>query len=336
MMNVGTLKTFSYLTSFALLGGIGYNIYDFWNKGQHEQYFVTERAKDVLTGVEEPRPPTSKGLSYQDDIKPAVVDFDWTGAPPPPPADIVEAGTEIEVEELDTPVDDILDVIAIIAASDDPAECRCLIRMVDDTKAENSDFWLYIGDSLPEPHANIAILDIKPATVTFSFADDDRESESIRPHARSDKSLIAKADKNGIVAPRRPSLVSGSKAAVGPKAPLNTEKKNGQFYIGTDDAERFAQNYDDILSRDISSETHYDENGKRDGVKITRVSKDSIAAQHGLQDGDIIKSINGHSVSSKQEAISFAKKNSERYEIWQVEIENLGRSRIEVYHSPEN
>ena len=108
MMNVGTLKTLSYLTSFALLGGIGYNIYDFWNKGQHEQYFVTDRAKGVLTGVQEPQAATSKGLSYQDDIKPAILDFDWTGAPPPPP--VVPKGPDelLPVVQTKTPVDDIL------------------------------------------------------------------------------------------------------------------------------------------------------------------------------------------------------------------------------------
>ena len=50
----------------------------------------------------------------------------------------------------------------------------------------------------------------------------------------------------------------------------------------------------------------------------------------------MIKSINGHPVSSQQEAIAWAKKNSDKYEIWQVEVENLGRTRIEVFHSPDN
>ncbi|MEM8711666.1 MAG: PDZ domain-containing protein, partial [Planctomycetota bacterium] len=90
----------------------------------------------------------------------------------------------------------------------------------------------------------------------------------------------------------------------------------------------------DILSRDISSSTHY-EDGKRAGIKIESVKADSIAAQHGMQQGDIIKSINGYPVNSKQEAISFAKKNADRYKIWQIEVENMGRVRTEVYHSPE-
>ncbi len=335
MMNVGTLKTVSYLTSFGLLGGIGYSLYDYYEKGQHEQYFDRDRAGQVLNGVQKPEPPTAKGLSYKDDIMPAIVGFDWTGAPPPPPVDPDEPGPVEETETPVTPVDEILDVIAIIAASDDPAECSCLIRLVGVPTTEASDFLLHVGDTLPAPHSDIAILDIKPQHVTFSFSDNDREAESLRPHARSSQSMIAKAGKDGIIAPLRPTLVAGESASAPATARFKTEKIRGQYYMGTDDAERFAQNYDQILSRDISSETHYDKDGKRAGIKIKRVSKDSIAAQHGMQDGDIIKSINGHAVNSKQEAISFAKKNKDRYKIWQVEVENLGRTRTEVYHSPE-
>ena len=85
MFNVGTLKTLSYLTSFGLLGGIGYSLYDFYEHGQHENYFDRERAAKVLNGVEEPVAAVARGLHYQDDIKPAFVEANWTGAPPPPP-----------------------------------------------------------------------------------------------------------------------------------------------------------------------------------------------------------------------------------------------------------
>ncbi|QDV08368.1 PDZ domain (Also known as DHR or GLGF) [Planctomycetes bacterium Poly30] len=334
MMNVGTLKTLSYLTSFGLLGGIGYSLYDYYERGMREQYFDVGRAEPVLKGVEEPRPPTSRGLSYPDDITPAIVEFDWTGAPPPPPPKPEEKKPEGPVVKPVVPVDDILDVIAIMAASDNPSDSRCLIRLVDNKKAANSDYLLHIGDVLPSPHEDIAIFDIKPDDVTFSFADEERESETLRPHARSEQSMIAKAGKDGMVAPRRPSMVGGQAVQATDVAPVNTVKKNGQYYIGTDDAERFSQNYNDILARDIGSETYIDKDGNRAGIKITKVAKDSIAAQHGMQEGDIIKSINGYPVNSKQEAIAFAKKNSDRYEIWQIEVENLGRVRTEVYHSP--
>ena len=336
MFNVGTLKTLSYLTSFGLLGGIGYNLYDYYENEQHKNYFDQERAKAVLQGVKEPVPAVARGLNYQEDIKPAIVDANWTGAPPPPPPEPTVEGPKEPVEQPVIPVDDILDVITIIADSDDPAGSRCLIRMVDAAKPADSDVWLFIGADLPKPHDHIAVLSIKPESVTFSFADEEREPEPIRPHVRSEDSMIVKADANGVVAALRPSLVGSASQGPGEVAPLHTTKQKGQYYVGTEDAKSFANDYEQILSRDISSETHYDKDGKRAGIKITRVESDSIAAQHGGQSGDVIKSINGFPVSSKQEAIAFAKKNSDRYEIWQVEVENLGRTRTEVYHSPSN
>ena len=234
------------------------------------------------------------------------------------------------------PVDDLLDVVGIFAASDDPAGSSCLIRMVDSPTPENSDVWLSIGDDLPEPHSNIAVLSIEPEQVTFAFEDEEREPESIQPHAREKSGLIAKADENGVVAPTRPTLVGSASAAADSQATLRTVKRKGQYYIGTEDAQTFANDFDQILARDVSSETYYDKDGKRAGIKLTRVASDSIAAQHGAQTGDVIKSINGHPVNSQQEAIAWAKKNSDKYKIWQVEVENLGRTRIEVFHSPDN
>jgi hypothetical protein len=48
----------------------------------------------------------------------------------------------------------------------------------------------------------------------------------------------------------------------------------------------------------------------------------------------VIKSINGHAVSSAQEAIHFAKTNADRYNTWEVEVENMGRTRTITYESP--
>ena len=74
--------------------------------------------------------------------------------------------------------------------------------------------------------------------------------------------------------------------------------------------------------------------GKRAGLRVAEVKPGSIAAQHGAQSGDVIISINGHPVSSEQEAIKFVKNNSETTTVWQVVVENLGRQRTVTYNSP--
>jgi PDZ domain-containing secreted protein len=48
----------------------------------------------------------------------------------------------------------------------------------------------------------------------------------------------------------------------------------------------------------------------------------------------VIKAINGHPVNSEQEAISFIKNNKDKYDVWEVEIENKGKTKIVTYKVP--
>jgi C-terminal processing protease CtpA/Prc len=64
------------------------------------------------------------------------------------------------------------------------------------------------------------------------------------------------------------------------------------------------------------------------------VAVGSIAERHGAQEGDVIKSINGHPVTSVQEAITFAKNHANEYTVWKIVVENKGKSRTVIYESP--
>ena len=59
-------------------------------------------------------------------------------------------------------------------------------------------------------------------------------------------------------------------------------------------------------------------------------------SEHGGQDGDIIKSINGHPVTSTAEAITYVKNNEDKYNVWEVVVENKGKSRTVTYESPQD
>ena len=64
------------------------------------------------------------------------------------------------------------------------------------------------------------------------------------------------------------------------------------------------------------------------------VKPGSVASSHGLSNGDVVKSINGHPVTSKQEAITFVKNNKDVYDKWEVVVESKGRLKTLVYYSP--
>ncbi|MEM9382750.1 MAG: PDZ domain-containing protein [Planctomycetota bacterium] len=333
-MNIGSLKTISYLTSLGLLGGIGYVAYDYYENGRDQRYFDLERAGILLNGVQPPEPPRRAELQYTADITPAIVDFDWTGKPPK----IEKVATEndaVDLEPVQVAVSEILEVIGIIAEPENPGDSHCIVRFKDPA-ADPQDMFLDVGDTLPSPNESVGVLRIMETGVEFSFAQSDRESEVVPFSEQVETDLIVSVDESELA--RRPSLV-GRAAGAGlgsTTAPSQTELRNGQYYIGSEDAALFQDNFGDILSRDVKTETYYDENGKRAGLKLTEVREGSIAARHGAQAGDVIVSINGSPVNSEQEAIQFVKGNSDKYDVWQVQIMNMGRTRTETYHSPGN
>ena len=330
-MNVGSLKTLSYLTSFGFLGGIGYIGYDYYENGRNVSYFDLERAGQILNGVQPPAAPKPNALDYKGDISPAIVDFDWTGKPPP----VVRTTTDSEVEgpEKIVKVEEILEVIWLAADEEDPSDCHCLVRFID-SSIKPRELFCHIGDTLPAPNDGVSVLRIFYEGVEFSFDDESREPEKVLISMRPDEDtgLIAKVAPGEV---KRRSLVDVvSRPGVGrPETPLQTEMRNGQFFIGTEDAQMWGDSYADILSRDVKTKTYF-KDGKRAGVELTEVREGSIVARHGGQSGDVIISINGNPVSSEQEAIAFAKNNSERYSVWEVEVLRFGRVETVVYHSP--
>ncbi|MDE0897356.1 MAG: PDZ domain-containing protein, partial [Planctomycetota bacterium] len=72
-----------------------------------------------------------------------------------------------------------------------------------------------------------------------------------------------------------------------------------------------------------------------DGIEITKVPAGSMAAKHGAKEGDIIKSVNGHPVTTTQEAIKYAQNNAEKYTTWEILVENQGVERTVYYEVPE-
>lgn len=332
-MNVATLKTLSYLTSFGLLGGIIYVGYEYYEHGQNKRYHDQDETIALLRSVEPPPPPARSGLDYTDDVKPAIVEFDWTGKLPPPPPGPVDIDTPT-TEPVATPVAEFVEVVWTLCDNRDPVQSHCMLRVAD-TPVDLEQHLFFIGDSLPDPHSGVAIFDIEPGAVVFSFADEEREREVVRASVRrgSESDLIFVTDPENIRVPKRQRFDErpATKTVEGPR---QTYRENGQYVLGGDDIQTFNDDYGRILSEDVSVETYY-KDGKRAGLKIRDVKAGSIAARHGVQAEDILISINGTPVTSEQEAIQYVKRNSETTTQWRVTFIRNGREQTELYRSPE-
>ena len=128
-----------------------------------------------------------------------------------------------------------------------------------------------------------------------------------------------------------------------PKAPdtlrpgKTAEISTNRFRLGGDDVKEFGNRYQEILGREVETGRHQDpRTGKYDGIEIKGVQAGSIAERHGAQVGDVVKSINGHSVNSTQDAIHFVQVNQNQYTTWEVVIENHGKTRTVTYESGTN
>ncbi|MEL6714979.1 MAG: PDZ domain-containing protein, partial [Planctomycetota bacterium] len=207
------------------------------------------------------------------------------------------------------------------------------------TGAERGPGYYYVGDSLPKPDDNIAVFAIRDGGVEFSFADDEREREFLLPPSVSDRVIERVASLDDVKRRAERLNFEASVAAARGDADANaqTEKVNGVFQIGPGDANTFAQDYQRILSEDVSLQTYRDpETGKKAGIKVSSVRPGSIAARHGAMDGDIIISINGDSVTSEQQAMQYVRERSDQTDVWRVRYIRAGQEREEVYHSPDN
>jgi len=329
-MNVPTIKALAYLSSFACVSAMAYSGYDYLENDRGVSHFDADRAGAVLNGVRPPKAPAPVALDYKSDIEAAVVLFDWTGKPPPPP-EVVNAAEAVDLPDPVIPVEDVLEVIMVASESRNPGDSFCSLRFVDSAVTPREQLFS-VGASLPEPNDHVSVLNILPDGVEFSFSDEQRPSEVVALSIRSQAGDLIKRLGPGDKLVRRTLVGSGSSKSAAEGAPLLTERRNGQYFIGSDDAKQFADSYQQILSSDVKTKTRYVD-GKRSGVELTEVREGSIAARHGAQSGDVVISINGNPVNSQQEAIAFAKNNSERYSVWEVEVLRLGRVETIIYHS---
>ncbi|MEL6714584.1 MAG: hypothetical protein AAFP86_12460, partial [Planctomycetota bacterium] len=149
-MNVGTLKAVAYLTSVGMLGGIVYVGYEFFTKEVKEmaQGVDHDHTLEILEDVEAPSPPKIVGLDYRGMILPAIRDFDWTGAPPPPEPEPTDIEPKGPVEKEVIPIEDIVTVLAVLGDLEDEGNSFALLgfKQPGSGGAERGPDYYYVGD----------------------------------------------------------------------------------------------------------------------------------------------------------------------------------------------
>jgi hypothetical protein len=348
-MNIGQIKILSWLGAVLLTSFLAFYVWTFV-RGL-EQIRRPPDAEKIRAALEESEPVKAKAqdlVAYADvtrlfllnckDCKgnPNCHHMNWTGKVAPPP--VVEGDPDKPKPVLVIPVKDLVRVLMVRVDMSDPKESIVFLKYTPKSGLKNTGtppgYSLREGDKLSPPHDKIRVESIDAAGVTFAFDEAGREKETLVPAEFELKSGIAEVGPNGVVLPPLGSTIKrGQTVTFNP--PHTVAIGKDKYILGREDMQYINENYAQVINQ-VRWERHQDPHtGKYDGIELKEVVPGSLAAQHGAQEGDVIKSINGHPVTSVQEAITFAKNNSGKYTTWEIVVDSHGQTKTITYHSPQ-
>ncbi|MBK8178493.1 MAG: hypothetical protein IPK67_06305 [Planctomycetes bacterium] len=333
-MNTGQLKLVSWtLASVFGLGLAGYVGNYLLHRGTLEARVGGKEIQDVLSKVTPVEKKAEDIVSY-DLVNAALYKFNWTGKAPPKPVEEVKPVAKVTPGT--EPVSTLVQVLLIKEDPIDDSGSRAVIKYLPAAKVTMKDPAIvkHVGDTLDGSLDFISIGDITAAGVVFKFRDGKRADETVGVNELSRRlDMDTIAGTKGVL-PATPEVRYPKGPRYGEAPDRTVRLSDTSFQIGTADMDDWNDNYQDYLT-EVEHRQHRDPStGKYDGIVLDKVPPGSVAAAHGAKDGDIIKSINGHPVNSTQEAISFVKNNKDKYDVWEVEVENKGKIRIVTYKVP--
>lgn len=340
-MNIARIKLLLWAVVLGLVAYLGWDVYQ----------FLTVVKKEIATRLPEEVQKEALLVEEPDEEQRAIVPYQrvetafwmkWDGRPEP--KEPVKTGTEnTPVATPRKPVSELLTILLIQYHTGKPEES---IATVVYSYGPKEKAVLKKGDHLRGKHDYAYVTEITADYVEVAFdvqeGEEEREPERVSPpeYTKSGKSvLIVDVGEDGSIQAPAPETFIDVAANVPRWNPTRTtEVRKNQFIIGTEDATNVAENWSGILSREVRTRRYRDpQTGRYAGIQVSSISPGSIVEAHGLQAGDVIKSINGEPVTSTQEAISYVKTNAETTNHWEAIIERQGREMTVTYdYQPQN
>ncbi|HEV8111286.1 MAG TPA: PDZ domain-containing protein [Planctomycetota bacterium] len=348
-MNIGQIKILSWGAAGLLTTGLGLYVAVFVRDLESKRKPPDAAKIQAALEAAEPAKPKAADLVPYEDIRrlflpscehckenPHCRHLNWTGKPPPPPA--APTNPDVDVKPPVVAIAELVRIGMIQADLSDSKLSRVWLKYRPKASVQNNapagGFLLREGDHLVSPYQYARIETINSQAVVFAFDDANREAETITPDEFDLKSTIVQVDPDGVIMPKITGIPRGSQMPWRPNK--TTEFGQNKFMLGLEDVAYANDNYAKILAEDIRTGRHQDaRTGKYDGIEIQAVSAGSFAERHGAQEGDIIKSVNGHPVTSVQDAINYAKMNANQFTTWEIVIERNGKLQTFYYHSPQ-
>lgn len=340
-MNIGQIKLISWVTTGALTLTLSWYVFDYITSMESRHAMPDpKKAKLVLEDIEQVKVKTDDVVPYSDikrlfhvTCSDCTSNLNWTGK-----EKVIEKPVEnnTPTEAPKVRVADVVTIVMVKADTRDSKDSAVYLRYKTSSRVQGAPpmgMLVKVGEHLMAPLDRIRLDEVVPEGGWFAFEGEERERELLGPARFDVSNFVVEVGPEGVRLPTPTMVPRANLEAFNPNR--TARLGSNAFQIGLEDARYFEENYQEIFARDVRTVRYQDpKTGRYSGIQITSVTPGSIAAQHGAQEGDVIKSINGHPVTSTQEAIHFVKSNSNKYSTWEVVVENKGQSRTVTYHSP--
>ena len=338
-MNIAQLKGLSWFAALVAGAGLGWYVWDFAQSREEMQRSPNARISEVLNNIPPPAAKEDRLVDYQR-LLGGVVKLDWTGQPPPEPIVVSDGPTGPEPPPPKTPVSDLLRVVYIQVDTALPRRSLAMVSFKNAQLAAAAGDYapLRVDDRLPADFSDVRVVEINPNAVVFGFDEEGREHERLGPVEFSSTTTIVMVGEGGARLPVAYAFQDATPEYVVRTWNEDTiEIRPGEFRVGTRDAELIGEGWSEVLANDVRhSRWRNPRSGRYEGIYVSDIKYGSVAAKFGIKSGDIIKSINGHAVTSSQEAISFVKQEvkDKVIEKWYVVVESLGKDHTIVITTP--
>ena len=256
-------------------------------------------------------------------IKRTWHEMNMTGAGPPlPPA---PPGPQLAMQE--KRVEELLQVLMVNVDQGDTSMSMASVGYLDDqlraAATSMDDSVLRESDKLHAPYDHIVVKSIRPRSVLFAFTDG-REPELVESPRHLSTERIYRLDVEVVLSVTETPPPHG-----------RGHLDDGRVRIGHEDRARIDQDFASILA-EVRIEPHRDlRTGKIDGLELKEVPEGAFLAKYGAKQGQVVRSLNGHPVKSISEALSFAKQNTDKYDVWVLVYDEQGAEKTLVIDETE-
>ena len=323
-MNIQNIKALSWVAALGMGGYLGYEVWHFLeNRPVYQDYVRQDELEAVLRdGIEEPEEIRREVVDSKE-IMAVFHKMDWTGKPEPvKPVVVQQKDTQVKRGPDRTPVEQLLEIQLVQVDKGNPENSLAIVKYLHkELKARHTapgEKILKTGQALTGKFAHVSVKEIQPDGLVFTFDDEEREDELLEspvwvPSGPGIAYVTEETKQVRTANPRIPTLTNYRPTSVKETRQVNRDT----WQIGTESARQIGESYSTILSRDIDYRVARDpRDGSVKGLQITKVAAGSVPAQHGVSSGEILKSINGHKVTSVSDAVSYVKRESDTTEEW--------------------